>query len=56
MDAFAHLKAIGHCKGSGVILARAGIEDGEGVGPWEDLPDMAKRRYWAREAGLRDLA
>ena len=56
MDAFAHLKAIGHCKGSAVILARAGIEDGEGVGPWEDLPETAKRRYWAREAGLRDLA
>ncbi|MCL4065828.1 catalase [Pseudomonas sp. GX19020] len=56
MDAFAHLKAIGHCKGSAVILARAGIEDGEGVGPWEDLPETAKHRYWAREAGLRDLA
>lgn len=56
MDAFAHLKAIGHCKGSAVILSRAGIEDGEGVGPWEDLPKTAKRRYWAREAGLRDLA
>ncbi|MFC3058519.1 catalase [Paenirhodobacter populi] len=56
MDAFAHLKAIGHCKGSGVILSRAGIEDGEGVGPWEDLPETAKRRYWAREASLRDLA
>ncbi|MFE3836437.1 catalase [Pseudogemmobacter sonorensis] len=56
MDAFAHLKAIGHCKGSAVILERAGIGDGEGVGPWEDLAEMAKRRYWAREAGLRDLA
>lgn len=39
-----------------VPVIRAGIEDGEGVGPWEDLPYMAKRRYWAREAGLRDLA
>ena len=56
MDAYAHLKAIGHCKGSAVILSRAGIEDGEGVGPWEDLPETAKQRYWAREAGLRDLA
>ncbi|SEC28082.1 catalase [Rhodobacter sp. 24-YEA-8] len=56
MDAFAHLKAIGHCKGSAVILTRAGIKDGAGIGPWEDLPDTAKRRYWAREAGLRDLA
>ena len=56
MDAYAHLKAIGHCRGSAVILARAGIADGEGVGPNEDLPAMARRRYWAREAGLRDLA
>ena len=56
MDAYGHLKAIGHCRGSAVILARAGIADSEGVGPNEDLPAMARRRYWAREAGLRDLA
>lgn len=56
MDAFSHLKAIGHCKGSAVILDRAGITDGPGVGPWEDLHDTAKRRYWGREAELRDLA
>ncbi|MDQ2067856.1 catalase [Xinfangfangia sp. CPCC 101601] len=56
MDAYAHLKAIGHCKGSTVILDRAGIEDGEGVGPWEDLAQTAKKRYWAREPELRDLA
>ena len=56
MDAFAHLKAIGHCKGSQVILDRAGIAPDEGVGPYDGLPAMAKRRYWAREATLRDLA
>lgn len=56
MDAHAHLKAIGHCKGSQVILDRAGIEDGEGIGPYAELPETAKRRYWAREAKLRDLA
>lgn len=56
MDAHAHLKAIGHCKGSQVILDRAGIRDGEGVGPYADLPEMAKRRYWSREPKLRDLA
>lgn len=39
-----------------ILFIVPGIEDGEGVGPWEDLPYMAKRRYWAREAGLRDLA
>lgn len=56
MDAHAHLKAIGHCRGSQVILDRAGIADGDGIGPYADLPKTAKRRYWAREAGLRDLA
>ena len=56
MDAYAHLKAIGHCKGSAVILERAGIKDGEGVGGWQDLPETAKHRYWAREPELRDLA
>ncbi len=56
MDAYAHLKAIGHCKGSQVILDRAGIEDGEGVGHYDALPEFAKRRYWPREAGVRDLA
>lgn len=56
MDANAHLKAIGHCKGSQVILDRAGIADGDGIGPYADLPETAKRRYWAREASLRDLA
>ncbi|WP_273691898.1 catalase [Ketogulonicigenium vulgare] len=56
MDAYAHLKAIGHCKGSQVILDRAGIADGEGVGTNAQLAEMAKYRYWSREATLRDLA
>jgi len=56
MDAYAHLKAIGHCKGSQVILDRAGIAPDEGVVPYDRLPETAKRRYWAREATLRDLA
>ncbi len=56
MDAFAHLKAIGHCDGSKVILERAGIEPDEGVVPYADLPGAAQRRYWDREAKLRDLA
>lgn len=56
MDAYAHLKAIGHCKGSQVILDRAGIEPDAGVGAYDTLPDLAKRRYWDREPNLRDLA
>lgn len=56
MEAYAHLKAIGHCDGSKIILERAGIEPDAGVGHYDTLPEMAKRRYWDREATLRDLA
>ncbi|GLS87409.1 catalase [Cypionkella aquatica] len=55
-EAFVHLKAIGHCNGSKVILARAGIEPDAGVGHYSKLPETAKHRYWAREATIRDLA
>ncbi len=55
-DAFVHLKAIGHCNGSKILLARAGITPDEGVGHYSGLPQTAKRRYWAREATVRDLA
>ncbi|UFM65960.1 catalase [Paracoccus sp. MA] len=56
MDAWAHLKAIGHCKASKALLDRAGIKPDEGVGPNDSLPGRAKRRYWEREPSLRDLA
>ncbi|RRH77290.1 catalase [Falsigemmobacter faecalis] len=55
-DAFAHLKAIGHCPGTKRILDKAGIEPDEGIGPNEGLAERAKHRYWDREPGLRDLA
>lgn len=55
-DAFGHLKAIGHCDGSKVILARARIEADDGVTHYNELPETAKRRYWAREPHVRDLA
>ena len=55
-DAFVHLKAIGHCNGSKILLARAGITPDEGVGHYSGLPQTAKHRYWAREATVRDLA
>jgi len=56
MDAYAHLRAIGHCEGSKVILDGVGIAPDEGVGPHENLAEMARRRYRAREARVRDLA
>ncbi|CAM3241628.1 catalase [Paracoccus aminovorans] len=56
MDAFAHLKAIGHDAGAQPLLDRAGIEPDEGVTDLGALPEAATRRYWAREPKVRDLA
>ncbi|MBK4217956.1 catalase [Paracoccus caeni] len=56
MDAYAHLKAIGHDKGAQALLDRAGIESDDGVGTLGALPDLAIRRYWDREPNIRDLA
>ena len=56
MDAYAHLKAIGHCDGSRVILQRAGITPDAGVVPYAGLPEAARQRYWDRDAARRELA
>lgn len=56
MDAYAHLKAIGHDKRAQPLLDRAGIEPDEGIGTLDALPDLAIRRYWDREQTIRDLA
>lgn len=56
MDAFAHLKAIGHTPGAQPLLDRAGIEPDEGVTDLAALPKTASRRYWDREPKVRDLA
>ncbi|WP_323718610.1 catalase [Paracoccus aminovorans] len=56
MDAFAHLKAIGHDAGAQPLLDRAGIDPDEGVTDLGALPEAATRRYWAREPKVRDLA
>jgi len=56
MDAFAHLKAIGHDAGAKPLLDRAGIAPDEGVTDLAALPKAATLRYWDREPKLRDLA
>jgi catalase len=56
MDAFGHLKAIGHSAGAKPLLDRAGVEPDEGVVDLKSLPKAAALRYWAREPNLRDLA
>ena len=55
-NAYAHLKAIGHCKGSAALFPVVGIEPDEGVVPYAQIAEAATRRYWAREPKLRDLA
>ena len=56
MDAFAHLKAIGHDAGAKPLLDRAGIKADAGVTDLAKLPEAATLRYWDREPTLRDLA
>ncbi|MDS9469443.1 catalase [Paracoccus sp. MBLB3053] len=56
MDAFAHLKAIGHDDGAKPLLDRAGIKADEGVTDLASLPKAATLRYWDREKKIRDLA
>lgn len=55
-NAYAHLKAIGHCQGSKALLDDCGIEPDDGVVPYEKLVKAAPHRYWDREPKLRDLA
>ncbi|HEX5661237.1 MAG TPA: catalase [Polyangiales bacterium] len=57
MDAFGHLKAIGHTKEAQPLLDKAGVEPDDGVlvlGP--DFIDRAKKRFFAREPNVRILA
>ncbi|MFC3058734.1 catalase [Paenirhodobacter populi] len=56
LDAFGHLKAIGHTAGARPLLDRTGIQPDDGVTDLAHLPDAAMRRYWAREPSVRDLA
>ncbi len=55
-DAYAHLKAIGHCPGSKALLDHLHIEADAGVVPNEQFIKAAKLRYWDREPKVRDLA
>ncbi|WP_134681737.1 catalase [Paracoccus ravus] len=56
MDAYAHLKAIGHDDNAQPLLDRAGIMPDQGVTDLAALPKAATLRYWDREPKLRDLA
>ncbi|WP_293187776.1 catalase [Ottowia sp.] len=56
MDAYGHCKVIGHCKGSQVLLDKAGVEPDDGVVPYEALVETGIARRWAREPKVRMLA
>ncbi|MBK8189362.1 MAG: catalase [Vampirovibrionales bacterium] len=57
MDAFGHLKAIGHNEAALPLLEKAGVEPDDGVTPLDDsFIKAAAKRFWAREPKLRDLA
>ncbi|MDB5705111.1 MAG: catalase, partial [Sphingomonas bacterium] len=57
MDAFGHLKAIGHSPEAQPLLDKAGVEPDEGVVPLDQrFVAAAAKRYWAREPGVRTLA
>ncbi len=58
-DAYAHLKAIAACKGTQVILNKAGVEKDAGVVDIDDVQRFiaqAKTRQWDREPKVRTLA
>jgi len=56
MDAFGHLKAIGHNAAAQPLLDKAGVEPDEGVVALDGFVEAAKRRYWDREPKVRTLA
>ncbi|WP_293876528.1 MULTISPECIES: catalase [unclassified Sphingomonas] len=56
MDAFGHLKAIGHNAAAKPLLDKAGVEPDEGVTDLKGFVEAAKQRYWDREPNVRTLA
>jgi catalase len=56
MDAFGHLKAIGHNAAAKPLLDKAGVEPDEGVTDLAGFVEAAKQRYWDREPNVRTLA
>ncbi|TXH99411.1 MAG: catalase [Rhizobium sp.] len=56
MDAFGHLKAIGHDAAAKPLLDKAGIKPDAGVVDLASFLQAATRRYWDREPFIRTLA
>jgi catalase len=57
MDAFGHLKAIGHSAEAKPLLDKAGVEPDAGVTELDrEFVSAAAKRYWEREVKVRSLA
>jgi catalase len=56
MDAFGHVKTIGHDTGAKVLLDKAGVEPDAGVVGLDDFAKIAPKRHWDREPKVRMLA
>ena len=57
MDAFGHLKAIGHSEAAKPLLDKAGVEPDDGVTDLgADFVAAGGKRFWDREPGVRILA
>jgi catalase len=56
MDAFGHVKTIGHDKGAQALLDKAGVEPDPGVVDLGQFAKVAPKRHWDREPKVRMLA
>ena len=56
MDAFGHVKTIGHDAGAQALLDKAGVEPDAGVVSLADFARIAPKRHWDREPKVRMLA
>lgn len=56
MDAFGHVKTIGHNDGAQALLDKAGVEPDAGVVSLADFAKVAPKRHWDREPKVRTLA
>ena len=56
MDAFGHVKTIGHDAGAKALLDKAGVEPDAGVVSLDRFAKVAPKRHWDREPKVRMLA
>lgn len=56
MDAFGHVKTIGHNPGAQALLDKAGVVPDAGVVALAEFAKIAPKRHWDREPKVRTLA